>query len=415
MTTGELSEVAVWLDSAELGPSRRVGTLRRAGSGPGAIVSFAYDAAWIGRRDAFVLDPAHQLFEGEQYPPKGALAGVFTDMAPDRWGRTLLERREALRARQEGRRPRVLGDWEFLLGVTDLGRMGALRVAALEGRFIDDDPLAIPPTARLRELEQAAREMEQPSSSGDEEEARRLAILLAPGSSLGGARPKATFLLEDGSLWLAKFPSRNDRHDVGAWEFVLNELARRAGIVVPETRLVRLPGDHRTFAARRFDRDGEARRLYCSAMTLVGKRDGEDASYLDIALAVADHGAGTTLNTDLEQLFRRVAFNVVTGHRDDHLRNHGFLRSRDGWRLSPAFDLNPLLDKPEHDLAIDESIRQPDLALVAETAPFYRLSAAGADRVIAEVREAVAGWRDAARMTGLPADEIALFAGAFAV
>ena len=415
MSGATLSEVTVSLDAPELGSSRRVGMLRQTGIGPRSVISFAYEPAWIAERDAFVLDPSHQLYEGEQYPRDGDLAGIFTDTAPDRWGRMLLERREALRAREEGRRPRVLGEWDFLLGVHDLLRMGALRFATPDGRFLDDDPLAVPPTARLRELEQAAREVEHPSRKAGQEEARRLALLVAPGSSLGGARPKTTFTLEDGTLWMAKFPSRNDRHDVGAWEFVLNQLAARAGIVVPDTRLLRLAGEHHTFAARRFDRDGAARRLFASAMTLVGKRDRDEASYLDIALAIADHGAVSTIEEDLGQLFRRVAFNVLTGHRDDHLRNHGFLRTREGWRLSPAFDLNPLLGKPEHDLAIDESVRQPDLALVEETAPFYRRSATEAGRIIAEVREAVAGWREVARETGLPADEIDLLATAFAL
>lgn len=409
------SEVTVWLDAAEIGSRRRVGTLRQSGVGPRSVVSFAYEPSWLAERGAFVLDPSHQLYEGDQYPRDGDVAGVFTDVAPDRWGRTLLERRETIRAREEGRRPRALGEWDFLLGVNDVLRMGALRLASPDGHFLDDDPLTIPPTARLRELEQAAREVEHPSHRPDDEVARRLAILLAPGSSLGGARPKTSFTLEDGSLWLAKFPSRSDRHDVGAWEFVLNSLARSAGIIVPETRLLKLAGEHRTFAARRFDREGDSRRLYASAMTLTGKRDRDEASYLDIALAIADHGAPATIEADLEQMFRRVVFNVLTGHRDDHLRNHGFLRTAAGWRLSPAFDLNPLLEKSDHDLAINEDVRQPDLRLVEETAPFYRLAPADARRTVAEVRDAVSGWRETARTVGLPTDEIDLLAAAFVV
>lgn len=409
------SEVAVWLDAVEIGPRRRVGTLRRSGAGPRSVVSFAYDPSWLAERRAFVLDPSHELYEGDQYPPDGDIAGIFTDTAPDRWGRTLLERRETIRAREEGRRTRALGEWDFLLGVSDLLRMGALRFASPDGRFFDDDPLAIPPTARLRELEQAAREVEEPSRRPNHEAARRLALLLAPGSSLGGARPKTSFTLEDGSLWLAKFPSHNDRHDVGAWEFVLNQLARSAGIIVPDTLLLHLAGEHHTFAARRFDREGQSRRLYASAMTLTRKRDRDEASYLDIALAIADYGASATIEEDLEQMFRRVVFNVLAGHRDDHLRNHGFLRTAAGWRLSPAFDLNPLLGKSEHDLAINEGVRQPDPRLAEETAAFYRLSPAAAQRIVAEVREVVSGWRETARSLGLPADEIGLLAAAFAI
>ena len=415
MSSKNLSEVAVWLDAAEIGASHRVGTLRQSGAGPRSVVSFAYEPSWLAERGAFVLDPSHQLYEGEQYPRDGDIAGIFTDTAPDRWGRTLLERRETIRAREEGRRPRALGEWDFLLGVNDLLRMGALRFTSPDGHFLDDDPLAVPPTARLRELEQAAREVEHPSHRSDDEAARRLAMLLAPGSSLGGARPKTSFTLDDGSLWLAKFPSRNDRYDVGAWEFVLNQLARLAGIIVPDTHLLHLAGEYHTFAARRFDRDGDCRRLYGSAMTLAGKRDRDEASYLDIALAIADYGASATIEDDLDQMFRRVSFNVLVGHRDDHLRNHGFLRTAMGWRLAPAFDLNPMLGKPEHDLAINEGVRQPDLQLVEETAAFYRLSSAEARRIVAEVRDAVSGWRETARTAGLPADEINLLAGAFAI
>ncbi len=419
MTSALPSEVTVELDAAELDRDRRrIGSLRQVGAGPRAIIAFAYEPDWLAGRDAFVLDPSHGLFAGDQYPRDGAIAGVFTDTAPDRWGRTLLERREAIRAREEGRRPRTLGEWEFVLGVSDTLRMGALRFVTAEGRHLDDEvdgPDAVPPMARLCELEQAASEVENPSRGARSGEMERLALLLAPGSSLGGARPKTTFAGETGDLWLAKFPSHGDRHDVGAWEFVLNGLAERAGIVVPERRLLRLVGGHRTFAARRFDRAGEARRLYASAMTLTGRRDRDDASYLDIALAIADHGAPGRIEEDLGQLFRRVVFNVVTAHRDDHLRNHGFLRTRAGWRLSPAFDVNPVPARPEHELSIDGSIRRPSLDLVAETAPYYRLSSAEAQAVIDEVRDAVAGCREAARAVDLPSTEIDLIAGAFAV
>lgn len=408
------TEVTVWLDAAELGPRRRVGVLRLAGAEARSVISFSYEKSWLAETGSFALDPSHHLYEGAQYSRDGGLAGVFSDTAPDRWGRTLMERREALHAREEGRRPRSLGDRDFLLGVTDSVRMGALRYCTSDGRFLDDDAATIPPTARLRELEQAARDVERPNRGEDSEESRRLAILLAPGSSLGGARPKASFYAEERTLWLAKFPSRNDRRDVAAWEYVLNKLASRAGIVVPEARLLRLSADHRTFAARRFDRDGSARRLFASAMTLTGKRDRDEASYLDIALAIADQGAPTRIGADLEQMFRRVAFNVLTGHRDDHLRNHGFLRTREGWRLAPAFDLNPMPDKPEHELAIDESIRRPDIELVSETAPFYRLSAVAAKRIIDDVREAVRGWRSMAAEVEMSTDEMDLLAATFA-
>ena len=398
MTTELPSEVEVELASEQLGGQSRVGIMRRVGSGPGAIISFAYDRDWIDTRRAFTIDPSHGLYPGDQFPAHGQIAGIFADASPDRWGRTLLERRERLRAEAESRRLRALGEWDFLLGVSDRLRMGGLRFVTAAGRYLDDDDDGVPPSARLRELEQASRELEDPMHSRQPGATQRLRLLLAPWASLGGARPKTSFSGEDGALWLAKFPSRGDRHDVGACEYLLNELATRARIEVPETRLLRLAGDHRTFAARRFDRDGAARRLYASAMTLTGKQDHDEASYLDVTLAIADYGAPGYIEADLEQLFRRVVFNVLTAHRDDHLRNHGFLRSMEGWRLSPAFDLNPVPTLAEHQLAINDSNRAPDLDVILETASFYRLEPTAARVIADEVREAIRGWREVAQV-----------------
>lgn len=410
------SEVTVELDAADLGGPVRVGRLRRVPSASGAVVAFAYDAAWLARSDAFVIDPAHGLYPGDQYPRAGdAIAAAFTDAAPDRWGRTLLERREAGRARDEGRTRRTLGEWEFLLGVSDFSRMGALRFVDDAGRSLDDEPPGVPPLAGLRELEAAARALEQPSRGDRSREAERLALLLAPGSSLGGARPKATFMGEDGALWMAKFPSRTDRHDVGACELALNELAARAGIEVPEHRLLALGEGHRTFAARRFDRHAGSRRLYASAMTMTSRRDRDAASYLDIALAIADHGAPRWIRADLAQLFRRAAFNVLTSHRDDHLRNHGFLRTGEGWRPSPAFDLNPVPGKPEHELSLDGAMHRGDLEALRETAAFYRLSVLEAEVIIDEVRAALGAWRDVVHGLNLGAAELDVLEDAIAV
>lgn len=410
------AEVAVELDAAELGGPVRVGSLRRVPSASGAVVAFAYDGTWLARSEAFVLDPAHGLYPGDQYPRAGdAIAAAFTDAAPDRWGRTLLERREAGRAREEGRTRRTLGEWEFLLGVSDFSRMGALRFVDDAGRYLDDEPPGVPPLAGLRELEVAARALEQPSRGDRSREAERLALLLAPGSSLGGARPKATFTGEDGALWIAKFPSRSDRHDVGACELVLNDLAARAGIGVPEHRLLSLGGGHRTFAARRFDRLAGSRRLYASAMTMTSRRDRDAASYLDVALAIADHGAPRRIREDLTQLFRRAAFNVLASHRDDHLRNHGFLRTTEGWRLAPAFDLNPTPGKPEHELSLDGAIHRGDLAVLRETAPFYRLPGPDAEVIIDEVRSALSAWRDVVHGLNLGPTELDVLEDAIAV
>jgi serine/threonine-protein kinase HipA len=407
------SVVSVELDAAELGGPVRIGTLRRVAAPTGALVAFAYDEAWVVRKDSFVIDPTHGLYPGEQYPRQGSdITPIFADAAPDRWGRMLLERREALAARSDGRTRRALGDWEFLLGVADVSRMGALRFRDDDGRYLDDATRAIPPMADLRALEEAAREIELPSRGGRSLEAQHLALLLAPGSSLGGARPKATFLGQDGALWIAKFPSRNDTRDMAACEWVLNELAARAGICVPEHRLLALGSRHHTFAARRFDRAQGSRRLYASAMTMLSRRDREASSYLEIALAVADHGARGQIDAELAQLFRRAAFNVLAMHRDDHLRNHGFLRTAAGWQLAPAFDLNPMPEKAEHELAIDEGVHAGDIDLVIETAPFYRLTEDEAHAIVDEVRGALASWRTVTASAPLGEAEIEALADA---
>jgi serine/threonine-protein kinase HipA len=405
--------LSVHLDAEELGPAGAVATLAREGAGGREVISFAYESRWVGTPRGFPLDPSLALFEGEQYTQ--ALPGILADAAPDRWGRTLLERREGQRARQEDRRPRQLGEWDFLVGVDDQTRMGALRLTPVGGGpFLSDERQPVPPLARLRELEHWARQAEEGLSDELEEDERWLSMLVAPGSSLGGARPKASYVDEDG-LWIAKFPSHEDRHDVGAWEYVVSRLAGAAGVEVPETRLLSLGSAYRTFCTRRFDRVGDRRRLYASAMTLTGRRDHEEASYLDIAKAIVDLGDPAAIEFDLHQLFRRVAFNVMTANRDDHLRNHGFLRTAHGWRLTPAFDVNPSPRKMEHSLALNESLRLPDLNLVIETAPYYRLSGGQAEEIVAEIRTAVAGWPELAREARLPAEELERIGAAFEV
>ncbi len=411
--SAERARVLVHLDAAELGSPRVVGRLSRERAGSKSVISFAYEPGWVAAADAFPVDPSLPLYEGDQYP--STLPGAFADAAPDRWGRTLLERREAQLARRERRSQHQLDDWDFLVGVNDLVRTGALRFSRPDdGVFVDDAPLAVPPLARLRELEELAREVEDGAPAPGGEEERWIAMLLAPGSSLGGARPKANFRDRSDELWIAKFPSREDRFDVGAWEYVVWRLAGAAGIVVPEAKLLRLGSAYSTFCARRFDRDRGRRRLYASAMTQVGGRDHAEASYLDIAEAIVRLADPDAIDDDLRQLFRRLVFNVLVGDRDDHLRNHGFLRGPGGWRLAPAFDVNPSPSMGEHSLALDASIRSPDLDLVRETAPLYRLSAEQADAIVAEVREAVAGWRAEASALGLPRDEIERLAPAFA-
>ena len=408
--SGQDKVLEVWLD-CDLGPPCLVGTLAH----DRGQVRFHYDRSWLGQARAFALDPDLSLDEHPFFPkPELGNFGVFLDSSPDRWGQTLMKRREALQAKDETRTPRALYAWDFLLGVQDFTRQGALRfrLAGTE-EFLGNDKMAAPPVTTLRELEAVACQLS--SRRIDDLDALRkwLAVLVAPGASLGGARPKANFTEADGSLWIGKFPARDDDRDVGAWEYVVHGLATRAGVDVPDARLVRLNGDFHTFCVQRFDRVKGARRFYASAMTLLRKEHSEGVSYLELAQFLRTSGDGAHAGADLEQLFRRVAFNVAVGNRDDHLRNHGFVLGANGWRLAPAFDVNPNIDKAEHVLNIDDGDSRPSLGTVLTTAPFYGLCADRAQQVIEEVASAVDSWRDAARRAGIAAGDAELTAGAF--
>ncbi len=397
-------ELVVHLDAVDLGGDQIVGSLRRAKSRGTSVLSFQFDDEWLAANPRFALDDTLRSRSGRQY--LDALPGIFDDTTPDRWGRTLLERDVARQGHA-----RVLDEWDLLTLVRDEMRMGALRFARAEdGVFVANEIPAVPPVARLREVEDEVRVIE---AGGIADAA--VADLVAPGSSLGGNRPKANFRTDDGRLWIAKFPSANDRWDVAAWEFLLNRLATAAGIPVPETPLLGpFLGPHHTFAALRFDRVAAGRRLFASAMTLTGERDHAHASYLEIVRAIERYGDANTIAQDLAQLFRRVAFNVFVGHRDDHLRNHAFLRDPGGWRISPAYDLNPTPDLRVHQLAIDEQDARPSIDLVLATAPYYRLRDPEARRIVDEVRAAIAPWRQEAKRIEIAPAEIQLMEAVFA-
>lgn len=400
----------VWLDS-DLGPACQVGTLAH----DRGQIRFHYDHDWLNDPRAFALDPDLSLDESPFFPkPELGNFGIFLDSSPDRWGQTLMKRREALQAKDENRTPRTLYAWDFLIGVQDLTRQGALRFRrAGTGTFLGNEKMAAPPVTTLRELEAVAWQLS--SRRIDDLDALRkwLAVLVAPGASLGGARPKANFTEADGSLWIGKFPARDDDRDVSAWEHVAHTLARKAAVEVPPARLIRLNNDFHTFCIRRFDRVKDRRRFYASAMTLLRKEHSEGTSYLELAQFLRTQGDAAHADADLAQLFRRVAFNVAVGNRDDHLRNHGFVLGETGWRLAPAFDVNPNIDKAEHVLNLDDADNRPSLETVLGTAMFYGLSSDQARQVVEEVAAAVDGWQDAARRAGIAGADINLTAGAF--
>jgi serine/threonine-protein kinase HipA len=400
----------VWLDG-EASPAVRVGTL----SHDRGQVRFRYEPRWLQDARAFALDPDLTLGE-EAFFPKPELGnfGIFLDSSPDRWGQMLMKRREALLAHDQGRAPRTLYAWDYLIGVQDLTRQGALRFRREgEEAFLGAEALAAPPVTSLAELEAVATQITAKRMDDLDALKRWLAVLVAPGASLGGARPKANFRDSDGSLWIGKFPSRDDERDVGAWEFLTHTLATQAGIDVPAARLVRFKGEFRTFCVQRFDRRGPSRRFYASAMTLLRHERSEGASYLELAQFLRASGDAQWVEHDLAQLFRRVLFNVAVGNRDDHLRNHGFILGREGWRLSPAFDVNPNVDKAEHVLAIDDTDPRPSLATVLSTAGFYGVKPQQAQKMAEQVCAVVGTWRALARRMGLSAADIAGMAAAF--
>nr|WKF60646.1 hypothetical protein HUO10_005167 [Paraburkholderia busanensis] len=407
----------VFLDDTVSGGMQQVGTLYRQTTRTDLPASFAYEPAWLESGNAFMLDPRLELWTDEQYPPARAAAfGIFMDSAPDRWGRVLMERREAAAADRENRPMRQLQEIDFLLGVHDQTRVGALRFQNAAGEFLDNSPNAAPPVTDLATLAYVSLRIEEDNVESLPEYAQWLAMLIAPGTSLGGARPKANFTSLGNELWIAKFPAKDDRYDIGAWEYVVHRLAAKAGIWVPASELKYVGTRYGTFCVERFDRGDNRRRMYASAMTLLERQDGDpDASYLDIAEYLASNGAQGHIDSDLAQLFKRVVFNVVVGNRDDHLRNHGFIHEASGWRLSPAFDMNPNPARREHALTFDGASALPDLDAVVETADFYRLDAKETQRIVDEVRDSVTTWRDEAAALNLSRPEIQRMENVFQV
>jgi len=383
------------------------------------VFSFEYNNEWLQSEPAQLLDPSLQLYTGLHYLNEGQENfGIFLDSSPDRWGRILMRRREAALARAEGREEKKLFETDYLLGVYDGHRMGALRFKLEEnGPFLNDNKkMASPPWASLRELEQISLRLEDDDVIDDPDYLKWLSMLIAPGASLGGARPKASIVDADGGLWIAKFPSRNDQGDVGGWEIVTYELAILAGINMAASKAQKFSSDYYTFLTKRFDRGKDEQRIhFASAMTMLGYTDGQDhtdgASYLELVEFIQKYGANVDL--DLEQLWRRIVFSICVSNTDDHLRNHGFLLTDEGWVLSPAYDINPVETGTGLKLNISDEDNSLDLNLAMEVAEFFRLSRKRATEIKDEVLHAVSKWREVAVKYGISRVEQELKALAF--
>jgi serine/threonine-protein kinase HipA len=399
----------------------RLGILYASSARGQEIFSFEYDREWLQSPNAQSLDPSLALYAGVQYAPESPRNfNLLLDSSPDRWGRVLMDRREAHRAREEGRGLVPLRESDYLLGVYDGHRMGALRFkTSSDGPFLDDNQTyAAPPWTSLRELEHASLQLEKNGAETKPGYKQWISMLMAPGASLGGARPKASVIDPTGSLWIAKFPSRSDRHDVAAWEYLVHALAKKAGLNVANAQLKKLGSDHHTFLTQRFDRSARHGRIhFASAMTLLHRNDGESgvdgASYLELAELLTRSGAHP--ERDLHELWARIVFSICVSNVDDHLRNHGFLLTPTGWALSPVYDVNP---NPLGDgllLNISETDNSQSLDLALEVAPFFRLKPKQATTIMNRVVKAVKTWPQEAKVLKRSKSEQAQMAPAFRV
>ena len=401
-----------WLDEAELMGELTCDTVRG-----NETYGFSFAREWLAQHGDVFFGEDLRNYPGVQYTsPEKDIFSCFSDALPDRWGRTLLNRREQIVASEEKRPVRRLNSFDYLVGIDDESRMGGFRFSEIPGgKYINcDASLRVPPLANVSELMQAAHEIEASEELHVLPSKRWLMQLLRPGTSLGGARPKATVKDDDGNLAVAKFPSRKDDYDVALWEHFCHVMGRKAGINVADTHVVS-GGQYNILLSKRFDRTGAGRRKhFASALTLLGLNDGDNAStgcgYTDIVDFIVR--CGCDVKNNLEELYRRVAFNIIVGNSDDHFRNHGFILTQKGWELSPAYDINPTLYE-EHSLLINRETNKSDLDILLKSAGEYMWSAAVAARIIAEVKTSMKTWRGEAAKLKLSRRDADMFAPRF--
>lgn len=405
---------ADWLNEAQPALMGNLSAIQIRGK---EVFAFEYNKDWL-KSNYIQLDPDLQFFSGRQFlNDSKSNFGIFMDSSPDRWGRLLMRRREAMLARKEQRKENLLFETDYLLGVYDEHRMGALRFKIEDtGVFLNDNrAMAAPPFTSLRELEQASLQLEQEDSINDPDYIKCLNMLMAPGSSLGGARPKASVIDPSQQLWIAKFPSKFDDRNVGAWEMVVHNLAKQAEINVADAFIEKFGGRHHTFITKRFDRIQHQRIHFASAMTLLGYSDGADfqegVSYLQLAEFIMQNGVN--IEKDLEELWRRIVFSICVSNTDDHLRNHGFLLTPKGWELSPAYDINPNENGSGLKLNISETDNALEIDLAIEVAPYFRIKNDKAMQIVESVKEAVSKWRTIATQYKISKNDQELMSRAF--
>lgn len=402
-----------WLDKPEL-----IGRLtyeRLRGNG---TYGFSFDNDWLKNHSDILISEEVGNFSGFQYSQEEHVFGFVSDTLPDRWGRRLLERKEQTEAIEEKRPKRTLYSYDYLVGIDDFLRMGALRLKKdPDGEFLNSDSrLIVPPLTSIKELTIAAQEYEKSDEANELPEEKWIRQLAHPGTSLGGARPKANVVDEKEHLWIAKFPSRKDVYDMALWEHLCHMLAKEAGINVAETNLIPAGNDgYHALLSKRFDRTDDGKRIhFASAMTMTGLTDGDNHEtghgYLDIVDFIIK--GCCDVDENLSELYRRVAFNICVGNSDDHFRNHGFLLTKKGWTLSPAYDLNPT-DSMTQSLLIDNDSNESSLKRLLSACDDYYISSETAEQIISEVTTAIGRWETIAKNLHISYEEMNRFAWRF--
>ena len=412
-----MKELYVFADFDWLKEPRLIGDLNYESLCGSDSSGFCYNDEWLKDYGGLFLSDDLNNYPSQQYTAPGKdIFGCFSDALPDRWGRTLINRWEQILAKEENRPMRRLSSFDYLIGIEDFSRMGAFRFKeSINGDYINaSEILRIPPLTDIRELIAASSEIEKSEDENRLPEMRWIAQLVQPGSSLGGARPKVS-VIDDRILYIAKFPSRKDDYDVGLWEHFSHLLAKKAGVNAAETRVISTSDKYHTLLSRRFDRREEGKRIhFASAMTLLGLNDGNNANtghgYLDIVDFILQNC--TNVEDNLQELYRRVAFNICVGNTDDHFRNHGFLLTAKGWTLSPAYDMNPSLNEYQS-LLINSSNNKSDLNELLNSCEEYMLQKQLAQQIISEVLNAVKKWRLLATRLGIVKSEQERFATVF--